>query len=137
MTNPYEVLPCDVEPSTTMPPLIAHQHYAILPEHGRTGMRRYFEQHINPGGFLRALLNNDLLGSFKRADDINLPRIHDYVTFLYAHAPCDSWGSVESVKKWVASSETIQACDVCGLVDHHCRGGACPACNLRIQEAHG
>ncbi len=32
--------------------------------------------------------------------------------------------------------ETIQACDVCGLVDHHCRGGACPACNRRIQEVH-
>ena len=34
--------------------------------------------------------------------------------------------------------ETIQACDVCGLVDHHCRWGACPECNRRIQEArHG
>ena len=33
--------------------------------------------------------------------------------------------------------ETIQACDVCGLVDHHCRGGACPACNQKIQEVEG
>ncbi len=33
--------------------------------------------------------------------------------------------------------ETIQACDVCGLVDHHCRSGACPACNQKIQEVEG
>ena len=33
--------------------------------------------------------------------------------------------------------EMIQVCDVCGLVDHHCRSGACPVCNQKIQEAHG
>ena len=33
--------------------------------------------------------------------------------------------------------ETIPTCDVCGLVDHHCRGGACPACNRKIQEVQG
>ncbi len=43
----------------------------------------------------------------------------------------------ESDQAEKCAHETIQACDVCGLVDHHCRSGACPECNRRIQEAHG
>ena len=50
----------------------------------------------------------------------------------------DLLGIPESDQAEKCAHETIQACDVCGLVDHHCRAGACPECNRRIQEArHG
>jgi len=37
--------------------------YDLLPEHIRGGMKLYLEDHVEPGGFLRAVLENDLVGA--------------------------------------------------------------------------
>jgi len=37
----------------------------------------------NPGGFVKAFLNNDLLETFSRADQINLKMIHFYLVLSY------------------------------------------------------
>ncbi len=35
----------------------------------------------------------------------------------------------------MATAEKIGRCDLCGLIDHHLIGGACPACRAREANA--
>ena len=74
--------------------------YSRLPEHMQGPMRRYIENGIPPGSFLRAVLSNDLRAAFQRADDINGPRIRDFVVFLYNEAPRGCYGSPSAVNEW-------------------------------------
>jgi hypothetical protein len=67
----------------------------------REGLKLYFEHKILTGGFLTAVLSNDLLTAASKADDINKYKLHDYCTWLYNHAPMGSYGSPEAVKQWL------------------------------------
>lgn len=77
-------------------------NYELLPQHIRAGMRAYIEGYHPTGDFLRACLENDLMGAINRADHINLPRIQDIVHFLYNEAPGKCHGSPEIVAAWRA-----------------------------------
>lgn len=72
-----------------------------LPEHCVSGLAAYIFRGKRPGHFLCAVLANDLKESYARADETNLPRLRDYVSFLYNYAPGDSWGSQERIAAWV------------------------------------
>jgi hypothetical protein len=76
--------------------------YSRLPAHCRGGLQRYIEHGIEPGSFLKAILTNNLVEAFCRADDINLPRISDYARFLYWECPSIVWGSEEKVEEWIS-----------------------------------
>ncbi len=76
--------------------------YSTLPEHMRDAMRRYIEQGIAPGGFLLAVLTNNLKEAVARADDINRESLVDYVRFLYNEAPSECQGSQQKVQQWIA-----------------------------------
>ena len=75
--------------------------YSGIPEHIRAGFRRYVEDHVEPGGFIMACLENNLKEAFGRADDVNRARMFDIVTFLYNEAPSACWGSPAKVKAWL------------------------------------
>lgn len=77
-------------------------NYARLPEHLRGGMKRYIEQYCPTGGFLEAVLENNLVEAFGRADEVNRERMFDIVNFLYNEAPADCWGSPAKVEAWLA-----------------------------------
>ena len=79
--------------------------YDLLPEHIRGGMKLYLEDHVEPGGFLRAVLENDLVGAFGKADNINRAWMFDIVTFIYNEVPASCWGSREAVEKWLEGEE--------------------------------
>ncbi len=79
--------------------------YSVLPEHMQQGMKRYVEEHIPPGSFLRAVLENDLVGALFRADKTNAARMLDYAYFLLHAAPPDCWGSEEAVVDWLRKQE--------------------------------
>lgn len=74
--------------------------YDILPEHIRDGVQRYIDHGIQPGGFLTAVICNDLIGVLDRADDINCERLHDIVSFFYMEAPSICWGSPAAFHEW-------------------------------------
>jgi hypothetical protein len=89
----------------TMKPL----NYSLLPEHIREGVRLYIEDHIPPGDFLTAVIQNNLTQSFARADHINsermfdiVRRMFDIVRFFYTEAPSQCWGSKEQMDEWLA-----------------------------------
>lgn len=66
------------------------------------GIMRYLEDGILPGGFLQAILKNDLVKACEHADDENKYLIWDYVNALYNYAPAEAWGSPEAVSRWMA-----------------------------------
>jgi len=75
--------------------------YSPLPEHMQDGMQMYIEYRIEPGSFLTAVLENDLMGALGKADDINKHRLYDYGLWLYNEAPAGCFGSVEAVREWL------------------------------------
>lgn len=77
-------------------------NYDLLPEHIRNGARLYIERGISPGGFLQAVICNDLKESIARADGINIYRMFDIVSFFYNEAPSGCWGSREKMETWIA-----------------------------------
>lgn len=68
-------------------------------------VKRYFENGIEPGSFLAALLCNDLCETIARADDTNGANLTHWVRWLYNNAPSSSWGSRANYKRWI---ETCQ-----------------------------
>jgi hypothetical protein len=77
-------------------------YYGGLPAHMQDGMRLYIERGIPPGSFQRAVLSNDLMEAFRRADDVNSHAMRSYAVFLANQAPCGCFGSPDHVKEWVA-----------------------------------
>ena len=72
-----------------------------IPEYMMGGLERYINHGIAPGGFLTAVLENDLKEAVSRADDINMINIPAYVGYLYNEAPSGCYGSPEKVKAWI------------------------------------
>lgn len=71
-----------------------------IPDYMREGVKLYIEKGIPPGGFLTAVICNDLKGAVARADETNRDRLPDYVMFFYNFAPADCWGSEENMSAW-------------------------------------
>lgn len=65
------------------------------------GLKRYFEEHIEPGGFMLCVLENNLVGAVSRADSTNRANLAAWVEWLYNKAPSHSWGSMEKVRAWL------------------------------------
>ncbi len=84
---------------------MALQNWGNIPEHMREGIEAYVERGRPPGGFLRAVLTNDLHSAVQRADHINVNLLPDYVRFLYWEVPGNCWGSPENVKAWLAAKQ--------------------------------
>lgn len=76
--------------------------YSRLPEHMQEGFRLYIERGIPGGSFMTAVLSNDLMGAFGRADEINRARLFETCVFLRSEAPIGCYGSPEHVKDWIA-----------------------------------
>lgn len=72
-----------------------------IPSYMHGGITRYFRARLPPGGFLTAVLTNDLKGAALAADSENCRLLWDYVNFLYNYTPASSWGSKENVKAWL------------------------------------
>ena len=80
----------------------AAQHLYI-PPHLQGALEWYLQEGILPGGFLQAVLENKLMESFERADDISRAALPDIVHYLYNYVPLAAWGSPERVAEWTAS----------------------------------
>jgi hypothetical protein len=74
---------------------------AHIPEHMLEAVANYIVLHRRPGDFLEAFLQNDLRGTFERADSVNQIHILDYIKFFYNEAPSLCWGSKEKMEAWI------------------------------------
>lgn len=66
--------------------------YSNIPEHLVEGLDRWLRHGIAPGGFLRAVLSNNLIDSVVRADLSSREALPRLVQFLLEQAPAGSYG---------------------------------------------
>ena len=72
-----------------------------VPEHLVSGLALYLIKGIEPGGFMMAVLQNDLMGAFSRADINSRAGLWELVMFLYNDAPRNCYGSREVIEAWM------------------------------------
>ena len=75
--------------------------YDLLPDHLRAGAEDYIENGREPGHFLLAVLENNLVDAFGRADHASLAAMHNIVIWLFNEAPSSCWGSRAKVDAWI------------------------------------
>ncbi len=74
---------------------------AGVPAHNHEALIEYIFAGRPTGGFLSALLANDLKQTCAQADHINAAAIHKIVGWLWNHAPIACWGSAPKVGEWI------------------------------------
>ena len=74
--------------------------YTNCPDHVRDTLQRYLEQGYGPGGFLSAVLSNDLMASVDRADNTSLAVLPAIVSWLHNEVPTACYGSPQRVRSW-------------------------------------
>jgi hypothetical protein len=79
--------------------------YLGLPHHMRNAARTYVEDRKRPGSFLMAVLCNDLVEAFHRADKTNNAAMELWASWLYNECPSPLWGSPTKVRDWVEGSD--------------------------------
>ena len=84
----------------------AHQVYCVIKESTIQTINDYIEHGFSPGGFLTAVLANDLTGSFGRADLENRLTLFQIVSYVYNEIPAAAHGSYETVKNWLMKNDT-------------------------------
>jgi hypothetical protein len=75
--------------------------YENIPSITRENLDEYVKRGRYPGGFLEAVLTNDLFGAFGRADTGNLEAIPLLVKYIYNRCPHLCWGSKEKMEQWM------------------------------------
>lgn len=73
------------------------------------GIARYAANGTLPGGFLRAIICNDLKDSVQQADDENVHLLAAYVSFFHCELPSACWGSHEKMRLWHESFKELSS----------------------------
>lgn len=87
--------------------LAAHCQACGLPRQMWESLIEYTMTGRPLGSFLAAVVTNDLMQAIKRADDLNIQRLRDYVTWLESVAPIGSFGSTAAYDEWRISGGLI------------------------------
>ena len=80
-----------------------------VPEHSKAGLDAYVKDGIPPGGFLQAVLSNDLKDAFGRADIENRTHMVEIVNYLYNKMPVQCQGSRKIVEAWLKMHDERRA----------------------------
>lgn len=75
--------------------------FYLIPSHMHEAIRLYVLHRVPVGGFLQALLSNDLIGAATRADLENSLALYNWARFLVNHCPTDCFGSPEAYETWI------------------------------------
>jgi len=74
----------------------------LLPHRWIDGLERYFNEGIEPGGCLRAMLENDLQGVIRRMGPFeSTGTLQGLLDLLAEGAPSLAWGSESAVNAWL------------------------------------
>ena len=89
--------------------------YEGVPQHLFDSLRAYVAYGHPTGSFLRAVLENDLIEAFGRADPESRYYLHRIASLVYNHLPARTfgcWGSPAAVDEWIAHfAQTDKATD--------------------------
>ena len=73
--------------------------YCMIKESTIQSINDYAQKGYRPGGFVNAVLANDLMEAMGRADIENRLSLHAICTYIYNEIGSDLHGSYEAVKK--------------------------------------
>ena len=73
----------------------------MIPQNLIDSLDRYVKYGIPCGGFLNAVLSNDLMKAFGKADDDNRLILFDICQYIFNEVPLDCYGSKAKVQKWI------------------------------------
>lgn len=73
----------------------------FIPAALHEGLANYVCYGYRPGAFLQAVLSNDLLGAYLRADELNRIMLEAIVMFLHKHVPECCWGNERKFDDWL------------------------------------
>jgi len=76
-----------------------------IPERMMRGIDNYLRHRLQPGGFLSAVICNDLTSAVFYADDENLKNLPAFVSYFYNEVDSRAWGSREKMIKWMNREE--------------------------------
>lgn len=103
-------IPIDEADATAVLGELALRAAAVgVPEGLVDGLCLYVVHGIIPGSFLTAVLSNDLMEAFARADLTSRAGMFQIVSFLYNECPSASWGSKEKLLEW-AGHKGLRGC---------------------------
>lgn len=87
----------------------SRSNYSLIPQQMMVSLLAYTDPNERRcvGGFLRAVLCNDLKEACARADIVNLWILPVYATWLYNEAPAACWGSPSKVDAWLGFADRI------------------------------
>ena len=74
--------------------------YEGIPEHTKYSLSLYVEEGYFPGGFLKAVLCNNLMDAIGHADSENLAALPDIARYVYNRIPCGVWGSEDKMGEY-------------------------------------
>jgi hypothetical protein len=77
------------------------ENYRNIPLNTMAALKRYSDDKIETGGFLRAVLENNLMEALGRADIYNREAIFDICQFIYNEMPAPCHGSKAKVSAWL------------------------------------
>lgn len=75
-----------------------------IPLHLWGGLRDYLLDRVPVGGFLTAVLSNDLAAAVERADAESEKALPALIRWLNMHADSRAWGSMSKVRSWLRGS---------------------------------
>lgn len=75
---------------------------SLIPEHIKRAIDAYAADRRPVGGFVAAVLKNDLVGAIGGADQDCLAALKDIVGYCYWEIPGRCWGSPRKVTAWLA-----------------------------------
>ena len=75
-------------------------YWAVSDEIGEV-IARYMIDGLQPGGFFRSVLANDMIGAMPRSHPSNsVIALGNLCRWIFETAPAESWGSYEKVDAW-------------------------------------
>jgi hypothetical protein len=80
-------------------------HYVI------NSLEDYVKDRIPTGGFLYAVLTNNLMEACIRADERNQSQLPEIMCYIYNNLPTICYGSPEKVEKWINRTEMDEVDD--------------------------
>lgn len=73
----------------------------MIPEQTKDDIDAYVKDGRPLGDFLTAVMANDLMGAYSRADENNVRAMYDIVRYVYNSTPMGCHGSQKIVAEWI------------------------------------
>lgn len=73
----------------------------------KESLDRYVNEKVSTGGFLEAVLENNLTEAFGRADLEAMDNLRHIVCYCYNEIPGICWGSKEKVANWLQPEKEL------------------------------